>query len=588
MGIQLDPLRTYTIFLLPFAYQPDEKANKENLEKAGSITWRPLDWLKVSEPSSEEIAEFKKKKELEYPQQPNKIDEAVQEFVRETTSERSSVWRLQYYMPETNYVLYRHARWFELCNSDGSAVHQLSNSTKLGLRLQSQTGEISSQPVDVHWIRLILFEYSAAESTIKSGSIPFARNGILAIKLGFNKESKPTMEHLLLLNEAFRYYKIPYYQHPKYGFKRHDIIDGLAGPHENAARARSYWEMWDSLLAYPVRDNAQSFNLMPKEWHDNARVQAMADNFGDSISNFDKLLDSSLTGSKPSWDIYPDNRAFVWTCAKLVDEKQFAMFRDFPEYFKEIKIDELYKYNLWHALLDVDAKADEIEAFRYEWLKNRTYMRWAKEGTIYGFNNYSVALLGNAMDHIVWHFETIYLDMGLMLLQVRTSLFRLSQQISFDSKDRIHGIRTKWEQLFRDLRGYFAAFVNLYQFPLLSTQQQGVEIYTKMRKWLDVDEIYQEVKTEIESTHEHAELDAEKSTEEGLRTLTIYGLAIASGALVGQIFGMTYVTHDLLGWTSCRSFMIQLGSVLVFAFIGYFAARRRLKKGRKKNGGRNN
>jgi hypothetical protein len=107
-----------------------------------------------------------------------------------------------------------------------------------------------------------------------------------------------------------------------------------------------------------------------------------------------------------------------------------------------------------------------------------------------------------------------------------------------------------------------------------------------MRKWLDVDEIYQEVKTEIESTHEHAELDAEKSTEEGLRTLTIYGLAIAAGALIGQVFGMTYVMHDLLGWTSCRSFMIQFGSVLVFAAVGYFAARRRLSKRKNKNGGR--
>jgi len=586
MDIYLDPLRTYTIFLLPFAYQPEIKGSKENPEFSDDPMWRPLDWLKASEPSAEEIVEFKKKLELEYPQQPNKIDGAVQEFIRETKSERSSVWRLQYYMPETNYVLYRHARWFELSNFDGSAIHQFSNASKSGLRLQPQTQEISSQPVDVHWIRLILFEYSAVESKDKSGSIPFARNGILAIKLGFHKESKPTIEHLLLLNEAFRYYKIPYYQHPKYGFKRHDIIAGLAGPHENAARARSYWEMWDSLLAYPVRDNACSFNLMPKEWHDNAREQAMADNIGDSISNFEKLLDSSLTGSKPSWDIYPDNRAFVWTCVKLVDEKQFTMFPEFPEYFKEIKKDEFYKYNVWHALLDVDAKADEIEAFRYDWLKNRTYMRWAKEGSLYGFNNYSVALFGNPMDHIVWHFETIYLDMGLMLLQVRTSLFRLSQQISFDSKDRIRGIRTKWEKLFRDLRGYFAAFVNLYQFPLLSTQQQGIELYTKMRKWLDVDEIYQEVKSEIESTHEHAELDAEKSTEEGLRTLTIYGLAIAAGALVGQVFGMSYIFHDLAHWTSCRSFIIQLVSLLVFGVIGGFAAHQRLKKGRKISGRR--
>ena len=47
----------------------------------------------------------------------------------------------------------------------------------------------------------------------------------------------------------------------------------------------------------------------------------------------------------------------------------------------------------------------------------------------------------------------------------------------------------QWRQAFQSLRRDFAMFTNLYEFPLLSNQQQGVEMYEKARENMDVGQL---------------------------------------------------------------------------------------------------
>jgi hypothetical protein len=88
---------------------------------------------------------------------------------------------------------------------------------------------------------------------------------------------------------------------------------------------------------------------------------------------------------------------------------------------------------------------------------------------------------------------------------------------------RIHasaGKLTDQAEPFRELRDSFARFANLYQFPLLSTQQQGVEMYAMARRALDVEPLFREVQTQIETTHEYLELRLQAHTDSRMTWLT--------------------------------------------------------------------
>jgi Mg2+ and Co2+ transporter CorA len=127
----------------------------------------------------------------------------------------------------------------------------------------------------------------------------------------------------------------------------------------------------------------------------------------------------------------------------------------------------------------------------------------------------------------------MYFDMFLLLLYVRVTLFRFSTQLTVISKgargqqgDNIE----KWSEEFEKLRWQFALFTNLYQFPLISNQQQGLELYALARKCLDVDDLYKEVQSEVRSSHEfilQKQQQRQSETTTRLTMVATIGLALS-------------------------------------------------------------
>jgi hypothetical protein len=104
------------------------------------------------------------------------------------------------------------------------------------------------------------------------------------------------------------------------------------------------------------------------------------------------------------------------------------------------------------------------------------------------------------------HFRQMYFDQVLLILYIRVVLFRFSTKLSLISKEARDAGRHRWEEwgtAFEKLRWDFALFTNLYQFPLLSNQQQGLEMYSLARKSMDVDELFREVQEEIQGTNDY-------------------------------------------------------------------------------------
>ena len=142
--------------------------------------------------------------------------------------------------------------------------------------------------------------------------------------------------------------------------------------------------------------------------------------------------------------------------------------------------------------------------FEREWVDKRTYKRWEHTGSWYGYSYHSGACLSKPDDNMIFHpWSSYYFDTSLLLFYIRLSLFRFSHQLTEIFKSEHHD--DKWRESLQKLRKDFSKFTVLYQFPLLSNQQQSLEMYELNRKCFDIEDFFKEIQSEIDNTHNFME-----------------------------------------------------------------------------------
>ena len=435
--------------------------------------------------------------------------------------------RRQYLTRETADVLFERARWFTLRGAEKNGAEVRPASIPRGQ--QDGSYRAALQPPAI-----VLFEFEHEGETIDR-----LQTGLLVIEAIFPEpgEGAPSLGDLLQLNEVFRYWRRPYHEHdpsPVIGAlfaKWQDLIeDARRESGIKKSEHADYSRYWLSLLRVPFDDgDGSGFHLEPA--------------FGPDPTH-------------PEWAVNGDSRAFVATCAIVAE----------PDGWKEnaaISATPLSPLRVWgkrgHCgkdlgywikLLNADGPGDqagrihECSHFEREWVAQRTYRRWLRYGTAYGYTDHSMAMLGAPTpnnDPPTWlHFGQMYFDQLLLMLYVRASLFRFSRELSLISaRARGHRAgsasdRTTFREKFARLRLDFDLFTNLYQFPLLSTQQQAVEMYSLLRHELDIGALYDEVEREIDGTHEMLELEA---TQQFTFVATILGVLGILGVFASVVQG---------------------------------------------------
>ena len=482
----------------------------------------------------------------------------------EPTSE-TFAGRRKYFTRETARVLFDRARWAKVQNwenawtKDNGITFSVKNSRTVDVKMAAPN--------------LILFEWPDLNTILTSGNPEpggktqerheILQIGFLFVDLYFPTDqpgNSPTIDDLLYINELFRYFDQPYENHPEDSGYR-DFINDVP-PHYDADCAKSsmgqlndlqrYFERWINLLEeIPIRVNDDYYRFYPDAWSRSTRELLYEGNYSTQTRKEDYL-------------IYADNRAYVWSAALLEDGGK-SIERTFGTYSWHA-----HEHGHWVKLLNVDspgADPDEthrnVREFEKEWAKGRTYHRWEEWGTWYGFSYHSGVLLAPPLKHPdppLWkHFSKIYFDQTLLLFYLRIALFRFSQRLSIlvDERYRIedHCIG-EWLERLKMLRADFTRFTILYQFPLLSNQQQAVEMYVLARKHFDIDDLFDEVKQEIDNTYEF--LEQEESRERGKKAnelahaanrLVKFGIPLAAGALVTSFFGMN--VHGIFNLWGC-------------------------------------
>jgi hypothetical protein len=447
--------------------------------------------------------------------------------------------RLAYLTEETARVLFRRAHWLKLENP--------SHTWPQRVRLQFRDGFHWAVGISAPW--LVLFEWP--ENGRRAYDADVLQTGFLMVEVHFAKDGGdpvdpgrgPILDDLLELNELFRYWRRPFPKHPEKGYKRllGNLRIALAGDAEltiaDCTRADwIYTGRWSSLLDVAVRIDGETWRL----------VRAGA----------------GARSQPDDWEVYSDNRAFVWSCASVPGgghglERAFGGSSLEPWLFghwvKLMNVDEPVKTGRdGHGCTEaLERRTHENTSFEQEWARERTYRRWVHEGTYYGFTYHSGALLARP-DHDlpVWHhFGQMYFDQVLLLFYLRVTLFRFSRELTGFS-ERMRDCRQTgeeiepWQEEFQLLRQAFTIFTNLYQFPLISNQQQAIEMYALAREHMDVNGLYGEIQDEIHHTHDYLAAQTSLGLAHTTTRLTVVATLGLVLALAAGFLGMNILAID--------------------------------------------
>ena len=262
-------------------------------------------------------------------------------------------------------------------------------------------------------------------------------------------------------------------------------------------------------------------------------------------------------GAPTPWSVYADDRAFTWTCASVEERHLIELTRG------STRKDE---NGWWVKLANIDpapGTSDDgaaLTPFERDWIRDHTYRRWldGEPPTLYGYCYHGGAQLRGENHSPVRtnrHFETMYLDQVLLLLYLRACTFRFSESLGDASAASCNGDDGDFSERMTELRRDFAVFTNLYRFPLLSNQQQGVELYELAHRAMDVKVLFDETHAQIRATDEFLtltrQLDDAKNAERLnhlvlIATAALLGLELRHLPGLSALFGRPETTNDEL------------------------------------------
>ncbi|MCI5131879.1 MAG: hypothetical protein D3904_10205, partial [Candidatus Electrothrix sp. EH2] len=142
-----------------------------------------------------------------------------------------------------------------------------------------------------------------------------------------------------------------------------------------------------------------------------------------------------------------------------------------------------------------------------------------------------------------WPSRAYYFDVLMLLFFMRMSLFRFSKALSDILMDE-----QSWDNRREDLialRKKFTRFTVLYRYPIISNQQQMLELYELQHACFDIESFFKEVQVEIDNTHGFLEvLEANRLADESTRLantankFTTIGIPLAVAAVLAALFAV--------------------------------------------------
>lgn len=237
--------------------------------------------------------------------------------------------------------------------------------------------------------------------------------------------------------------------------------------------------------------------------------------------------------------------------------------------------------DLWYKHLFVDNGNEatcQNEDMKKHLLKESTYCRWQKYGTLYGLSRYSLVALTNmnARGFIDVHMRTIYSRMFELVILQRASMLRFSGEVTKVSALKGNDNK-KLSARIASLYKEYIRFINQIYFRSVTTQDQGIEMYEMFLRQFDSASQIKDLDDEISELHQYVSLMIDQRRSENGETLNLLATWFLPATIITGVFGM-----NPFGDGFClRDFSMQSIIIVVATIVSMFLFRKILKNRRK-------
>jgi len=208
----------------------------------------------------------------------------------------------------------------------------------------------------------------------------------------------------------------------------------------------------------------------------------------------------------------------------------------------------------WYEYVFVDGTGITVhnKEMQESLIKKATYNRWMdyKYGvTLFGLTRYSFVCLSNASDFSkavlpLPHMKTMYFQMFTLILAIRASTLRFSEEVTALSSiknEKDNHFSEKVSTLYR----YYIKFVNKIYFREITAQEQGIELYNQALDCMHIQRDVKDLDAEIAELHTYVSLKSEEKQarqaderENRLEIISKLGAIFLPPSLIAGIYGM--------------------------------------------------
>lgn len=276
-------------------------------------------------------------------------------------------------------------------------------------------------------------------------------------------------------------------------------------------------------------------NLEPEEQQKEVNLDSMANFIADLLNCGSQIrFATSPVAAENELYIRPalDERMFI--ACEVSDQETVSSFTELRENGKlAFETDDRLANSLYEFIF-VDTEGGcscKNREMRGRLLKEHVYERWLEGGSIYASAAQSLALLTNGKEpHIVTAFLTEYVKMCCLCLAQRASLMHFQHRIAEIARKPI---KLRTAKLIISLRNEFSEFESRLCLNEVSSQEQAIELYDKVRRSFNIKNELKNVKSQLDGLGQTAEAYFDMSFNKIGYIFAILGLICS----LSEVFG---------------------------------------------------
>ena len=263
-----------------------------------------------------------------------------------------------------------------------------------------------------------------------------------------------------------------------------------------------------------------------------------------------------------------------------IDDRMFVVSW-YGDKEKALEIKENYEESDdWYKYVFVDGQYVTVrnQKMKKELLKNSTYDRWSDDGMLFGVSRYSFVCLTNRewfpFNIIRPHMTSMYFQMITLLLAMRTSILRFSDEIaSLASNETID------TEKLTNLYQRYLTFYNRLYFKEVTHQDQGIELYDMARKQMKIDDHMEKLDGKFTKLFEFAKMQSDDKSAKKMNMLTVMGAIFLPPSFMMSLFGIGLFEYEQsVKSLSIGIFFIVLSAVLTVGFINFTEKSKKIKE----------